>query len=79
MQTPSEATPSQNSLFNPSSSNANSQENQIESKFQNRQEKFQNEENFAQIKEKTMTKELSLGQDNRNKIFMQRRLKKKII
>ena len=78
MQTPSEATPSQNSLFNPSSSNANSQENQIESKFQNRQEKFQNEENFAQIKEKTMTKELSLGQDNRNKIFMQRRLKKKI-
>ena len=71
LQTPS-------SLFTSSSTNENSQENQIESKFQNRQEKFQNEENFAQIKEKTMTNELSLGQDNRNKIFMQRRLKKKV-
>lgn len=68
----------ESSLFSASDSNATSQENQIEFKFQNRQEKFSNEENFSQIKENTMSNELSLGQDTRKKEFMKRRLIKKV-
>lgn len=71
-------TSNSNSLFGTTGDNINSQENEIESKFQGRQEKFSNEENFSQIKENTMENELSLGQDYRKKILMQRRLKKKV-
>ena len=67
--------PSSN-LFSNSGENENNQDNDIDSKFQNRQQEFSNEENFSQIKENTMTNELSLGQSFRNKVFMQKRLKK---
>ena len=72
-----------NSILSPpifisqTNSSQNNQEEQLENKFQSRQEKFNNEENFSQIKESTMSKELSLGEDKRNKIFMQKRLNKK--
>ena len=66
------------SFFPNSDSSQNNQDSQMESKFQSRQELFTNEENFSQIKESTMSKELSLGENNRNKIFMQKRLNKKI-
>ena len=66
----------QSSMFTNSSSNANDQDMAIESKFQTRQEAFLNEENFSTLKENEMSKELSLGQNMRNKIFMQKRLKK---
>ena len=66
------------SFFSNSESSQNNQDSQMESKFQSRQELFTNEENFSQIKESTMSKELSLGENNRNKIFMQKRLNKKI-
>ena len=66
------------SFFPNSASSQNNQDSQMESKFQSRQELFTNEENFSQIKESTMSKELSLGENNRNKIFMQKRLNKKI-
>ena len=66
------------SFFPNSDSSQNNQDSQMESKFQSRQEQFTNEENFSQIKETTMSKELSLGENNRNKIFMQKRLNKKI-
>ena len=68
----------QSSMFTNSSSNANDQDMAIESKFQTRQEAFLNEENFSTLKENEMSKELSLGQNMRNKIFMQKRLKKSI-
>lgn len=59
--------------------NGDNQENDIESKLQKRNEDFANEENFSKIKESAMTNELSLGQNFRNKIFMQRRLKQNMI
>ena len=68
----------QASLFSNSSTNANDQDMAMESKFQTRQEAFLNEENFSALKENEMTKELSLGQNMRNKIFMQKRLKKSV-
>ena len=68
----------QASLFSNSSNNANDQDMAMESKFQTRQEAFLNEENFSALKENEMTKELSLGQNMRNKIFMQKRLKKSV-
>jgi len=64
------------SLFSTSGTNSGNQDNDIDSKFQNRQQEFSNEENFSKIKENTMTNELSLGQNFRNKMFMQKRLKK---
>ena len=68
------------SLFNSNDrKNEDKQENDIESKLQKRQEDFSNEENFSKIKENTMTNELSLGQNFRNKIFMQKRLKQNMI
>ena len=55
----------------------NSQEEQIESKFQNRHELLFTKENFSQIKEDSMNKELSLGKSFREKMFLQKRLKQK--
>ena len=66
----------QYSLFTNSESSGNNQDNDIDSKYQKRQENFSNQVEYSQIKEKTMTNELSLGQNFRNKIFMQKRLKK---
>ena len=54
----------------------NNQEEKLENKLQSRQEQFSNEENFLQIKESAMTQELSLGENNLNKIFLQKRLNK---
>ena len=66
------------SLFSNSSNNTNDQDTVMETKFQNRQEAFLNEENFSALKENEMTKELSIGKNMRDKIFMQKRLKKSI-
>ena len=66
------------SLFMNSTLNEGNQDKNIDSKYQNRQKEFSNEEDFSKIKENTMSNELSLGQSNRNKIFLQRRLKKNI-
>lgn len=64
------------SLFSPiSSNNMNSQEDYIESKLLKRQQDFINSENFNDIKENTMSSELSFGENSRNLIFKQRRLK----
>ena len=63
-------------LFANSDKTGNNQDNDIDTKYQKRQENFANQEEYSQIKEKTMTNELSLGQNFRNKIFMQKRLKK---
>ena len=60
-------------LFN-QNSNTKSQEEQMDSKFQARQEQFTQDETFSKIKENTMTKELSLSEDYRDKIFLQKRL-----
>ena len=63
-------------LFSSNSINdKNLQENEIDSKLQKRQHNFTNEENFSKIKESSMTNELSLGLNLRNKIFLQKRLK----
>ena len=66
------------SFFSNSEPSQNNQDSIMETKFQSRQEQFTNEDNLSQIKESTMSKELSLGENNRNKIFMQKRLNKKI-
>ena len=70
--------PSSNFLFSGNQNSQNNQENQIETKFQNRQENFTSEEDFSKIKESAMSKELSLSENNRNKIFLQKRLQKQI-
>ena len=57
----------------------NTQKDQIESKFQNRKETLFAEENFSQIKEDSMNNELSLGKNVREKYFVQKRLKQKLI
>lgn len=69
--------PSQNLFLNDNNNSQNNQELQMDSKFQIRQEQFAQDENFSKIKESTMSKELTLSQDNRNKIFLQKRLHKK--
>ena len=56
----------------------NIQEEQIETKFQTRQESLFGKESFSEIKEESMNKELSLGKSIREKIFTQKRLKQKI-
>ena len=56
----------------------NVQEEQIETKFQTRQESLFGKESFSEIKEESMNKELSLGKSMREKIFTQKRLKQKI-
>ena len=63
-------------LFSSSETNNNNQDNDIDSKYQKRQENFMDEENFSKIKETTMTTELSSSQNNRNLIFQRKRLKK---
>lgn len=50
------------SLFS-DSFGTNNQDNDIDSRFQNRQEQSSNAENFSQIIENTMTNELSLGKN----------------
>ena len=65
------------SLFS-DSFGTNNQDNDIDSRFQNRQEQSSNAENFSQIIENTMTNELSLGKKSRDKIFKQKRLKQNI-
>ena len=55
-----------------------SQTNQIESKFQNRKETLFAEEDFSQIKEDSINKELTLGKNVREKYFVQKRLKQKL-
>jgi len=61
-----------------SAGSGNNQDNDIESKLQERQKHFMNEEDIDKIKEEAITNELSIGQNFRNKIFMQKRLKKTI-
>ena len=55
-----------------------SQEHDIDSKLQRRQINFSNEENFSKIKESAMTNELSLGQNYRDRKFLQKRIKQNI-
>ena len=64
-----------NSLFSASPNQLNDQDVVMEAKFQNRQNALTNEENFSELKENELNKELSLGQNVRDKIFMQKRLK----
>jgi hypothetical protein len=67
------------SLFASKESNSiNNQENEIDSKLQRRQQDFSNSENFSKIKENTVENELSLGQNIRNKILLQKRLKQSL-
>ena len=65
------------SLFSSNNSNKNgiSQEDIIESRLSKRQQDFINSEDFSQIKETTMSSELSLGKNSRELLFKQRRLK----
>ena len=62
-------------LFTSYNSNINSQEDIIDSRLQKRQQDFNNIEDFSQIKENTISSELSLGENSRNLIFKQKRLK----
>ena len=77
LQPSEQSTQASSSLFSNSLENKD-QDAIMETKFQNRQEAFSNEENFSSLKESEMSKELSLGQNLRDKIFMQKRLKKNI-
>ena len=70
--------PSSNIFFSGNQNYLNNQENQIDSKFKNRQDNFITEEDFSKIKESAMSKDLSLSENNRNKIFLQKRLQKQI-
>lgn len=66
-----------NIFSNQKDNSQNNQDYEMNSKYQARQEKFMQEENFSKIKESTMSKELSYNQDNRNKLILQKRLHKK--
>ena len=57
------------------SQNPSNTQELIESKFQTRQVSLFAKENFSEIKEESMNKELSLGKSIREKIFIQKRLK----
>ena len=61
-----------------SSSDDKNHKNEIDSILLKRQQNFSNEENFSEIKEKTMSEELSQGLNFRNKIFMKKRIKQNI-
>ena len=63
-------------LFSHNQNQGNNQDNEIDTKIQKRQEQFSNQQDYSEIKANAMTSELSLGQNYRNKIFMQKRLKK---
>ena len=54
------------------------QENEVDSVLLRRQHNFLNEENFSIIKEKTISNELSLVLNMRNKILMKKRLKQNL-
>ena len=54
-------------------------ENKMEYKFQNRYELSFSEKNFSQIKEDSMNKELSLRNNFREELFLQKRIKQKIV
>ena len=69
--------PSQKLFLFENKDSQNNQDSKMDSKYQIRQEQFDQDENFSKIKESTMSKELTLSQDNRNKIFIQKRLHKK--
>ena len=71
----------ESSLFSSYNSNNKgaSQEDIIESRLSKRQQDFINSEDFSQIKESTMSSELSIGNNSRNLLFKQRRLKQNII
>ena len=60
------------------SQNPSNTQELIESKFQTRQVSLFAKENFSEIKEESMKKELSLGKSIREKIFIQKRLKQKM-
>ena len=66
------------SMFGSTVTQNNSNKTQVESRFENRQAEFANEENFGEMVEQTMSNELLEGQDLRNRMIAQRRLKKKI-
>ena len=69
-------------LFSPYNSNQDniSQDDMIESRLLKRHQDFINsDEDFTKIKESTMSSELSLGENSRNLIFKQRRLRQNII
>ena len=72
----SNSKPGQNIFSNQNKNSENNQEFQIDSKFQNRQEQFNEDDNYSKIKESTITQELSLSQEKRNKILLQKRLHK---
>ena len=57
---------------------SNSLEGKIESKFQNRYGLSFEEKNYSQIKEDSMNKELSLRNNFREEIFLQKRIKQKL-
>ena len=54
-----------NPLFINKFTTENNQENDIETKFQNRQEFFTKEDNFSSYKENAMINELSLGKNKK--------------
>ena len=62
-------------LFSQYNSNVSSQEDTIESRLQKRQQDFLSTDDFSTIKENSMSNELSLGENSRNLIFKQKRLK----
>ena len=68
---------SKTSFISTENSSKNNQESELENKFNSRQEQFNLDENLSQIKEKAISKELSLGNNNRNKLIMKKRLNAK--
>ena len=67
-----------NPLFSQYNSNVSSQEDTMESRLQKRQQDFISTDDFSTIKENSMSNELSLGENSRNLIFKQKRLKQNL-
>ena len=65
-------------LFSQYNSNVSSQEDTMESRLQKRQQDFLSTDDFSTIKENSMSNELSLGENSRNLIFKQKRLKQNL-
>ena len=65
-------------LFSQYNSNISSQEDTMESRLQKRQQDFLSTDDFSTIKENSMSNELSLGENSRNLIFKQKRLKQNL-
>ena len=73
--------PNGSSLFSAFTSGANDMSNpdtQIDKKLQQRQEQFSSEANFSQIKENAISSDLTLGSDERAKMFRMRRIQAKL-